>query len=148
MRRSSPPSQYLRPDSACTVFATFVPAFARLFLQRERAEAEVRQRARSLFLERELYATPGRNAVLLLASRYERAAVVFGDRAYDGRVDSGGWQGVVDAMTPPFRAGTGGARVLGGPRRARGAADEKGFAPDGRRRNVLSDRPLEPGEDR
>jgi putative membrane protein len=133
---------------ACTVLATFVPAFERLFLQRERAEAEVRQRARSLFLERELFATPGRNAVLLLASRYERAAVILGDRAYDGRVDSTEWQGIVDAMTPPFRRGQVALAFSTGLDALEALLVEKGFRPEGSPRNVLSDRPLEPGDDR
>jgi len=133
---------------ACTVFATFVPSFERLFLQRERAEAEVRQRARSLFLERELFATPGRNAVLLLASRYERAAVALGDRAYDGRVDSGEWQQVVDAMTPPLRAGQEALAFSAGLDALGALLVEKGFVSDGTTRNVLSDRPFEAGDDR
>ena len=93
MRRSSPRVAILSAGLAGTVLATFVPDVRRLFLQRVRAEAEVRQRARSLFLERELFATPGRNAVLLLASRYERAAVMLGDRGYDGRVTAASGKG-------------------------------------------------------
>ena len=43
----------------CAWLATLSRPFERLFLQRERAEAEARQRAKALFLERELFATPG-----------------------------------------------------------------------------------------
>src|SRR6185369_15067943 len=79
--------------------ATLSPAFARLFLQRDRAEGEARQRASAMFLERELFATPARNAVLLFVSRYERVVVVLGDKAYAGRVDASDWQRIVAAMT-------------------------------------------------
>jgi len=133
---------------ACTVLATFFPPAARLFLQRERAEAEVRQRAKSLFLERALFATPGRNAVLLLASRYERVAVVLGDRAYDGRVDSAEWQGIVDAMTPPFRAGQEALAFSAGLEALEALLVDKGFRPDASPHNALPDRPLEPGDER
>ena len=82
------------------VTATFVPAFERLFLQRPRAEAEVRQRAKTLFLERDLFATPARNAVLLLAGEFEAAVALYADRFYDGRVSSAEWSKVVATMTP------------------------------------------------
>jgi putative membrane protein len=85
------------------VIATFVPPFERLFLQRPRAEAEVRQRAKTLFLERELFATPGRNAVLLLAGEFEEAVALYADRHYSGRVSGAEWNAVVAAMTPLFR---------------------------------------------
>jgi uncharacterized membrane protein len=99
-----------------------------------------------LFLERDLFATPGCNAVLLLASRYERVAVVLGDRAYDGRIDSADWQGIVDAMTPPFRAGREALAFAAGLDALEALLAEKGFRSDGTTRNVLPDRPLEPGE--
>jgi putative membrane protein len=85
------------------VLATFVPVFERLFLQRPRAEAEVRQRAKTLFLERELFATPGRNAILLLAGEFEEAVALYADRHYHGRINQAEWNGVVMAMTPLFR---------------------------------------------
>jgi putative membrane protein len=83
--------------------ATFVPAFERLFLQRPRAEAEVRQRARTLFLERELFAPPARNAILLLAGEFEAAVALYADRHYDGRVSHAEWNAVVRSMTPLLR---------------------------------------------
>lgn len=130
------------------LLATFTPTFERLFLSRERAEAEVRQRARSLFLERDLVATPGRNAILLLASRYERVTVVLGDRAYDGRIDSADWQRIVDAMTPPFQAGQEALAFGAGLDALETLLVTKGFRRDGMTRNVLPDRPLQPGDER
>src|SRR4029450_5430117 len=50
---------------ACALLATAWPAFERLFLQRVRAEAEALQRAKALFLARELTATASGNGVVL-----------------------------------------------------------------------------------
>lgn len=83
--------------------ATFVPAFERLFLQRPRAEAEIRQRAKALFLDNELFATPGRNAIVLLAGDFEGAVALYADRHYDRRVSHAEWDAVVKAMTPLLR---------------------------------------------
>jgi uncharacterized membrane protein len=132
---------------ACALLATVSPAFERLFLQRERAEAEARQRATALFLAHDLFATPSRNAVLLLASRYERVAVVLGDRAYDGRVTAGEWKGIVDAMTPPFASGDALAAFTAGLDALEALLVAKGFRGDGTARNALPDRPLEPKAD-
>lgn len=132
---------------ACALLATISPAFERLFLQRERAEAEARQRATALFLANELFATPDRNAVLLLASRYERVAVVLGDRAYDGRVSATEWKGIVDAMTTPFATGDARAAFTAGLDALEALLVTKGFRGDGTARNALPDRPLEPKVD-
>jgi putative membrane protein len=132
---------------ACGLLATFSRSFERLFLQRERAEAEARQRAKALFLERELFATPDRTGVLLFASRYERVAVVIGDRGYDGRVAEAEWESVVRTMTMPFRDGNAAAAFTAGLDALEALLAAKGFHGDRHARNVLPDRPLEPDED-
>jgi putative membrane protein len=132
---------------AFALAATLWPGFARLFLQRLRSEPEARQRANALFLERELFATPQRNAVLLFVSRFEHAVVVRGDKAYAGRITDAQWQGIVDAMTVRLRSS--GAREAF----EAGLADLEslllatGFRGDGTMRNVLPDRPLEAADD-
>ena len=133
---------------ACALLATLSRSFERLFLQRERAEGEARQRAKALFLERELFATPGRTGVLLFASRYERVAVVVGDRGYGGRVSDAEWERVVRAMTTRFREGDAGAAFGAGLDSLERLLAEKGFRRgEGATGNVLPDRPLEPDED-
>ena len=132
---------------ACALLATFSRSFERLFLQRERAEAEARQRAKALFLERELFATADRTAVLLFASRYERVAVIVGDRGYDGRVSEGEWESIVAAMTAHFRSGNAAAAFAEGLDTLEALLAEKGFRGDGTARNVLPDRPIELGGD-
>jgi len=129
------------------LLATLSRRFERLFLQRERAEGEARQRAKALFLERELFATPDRSAVLLFASRYERVAVVLGDRGYDGRVSAAEWDGVVAAMTSRFSDGDATTAFIAGFDALEALLIEKGFHGNGERRNILPDRPLEPGGD-
>ena len=47
------------------LLAIFVPAFARLFLSRARAEVEVRQFAHAFFLERQLFRTTRRLGILI-----------------------------------------------------------------------------------
>lgn len=59
--------------------ASLVPAIGRLLLDRVRAEGEGRQRAATMFLERELFRTSARRAVLLFVSRFERVVVVLPD---------------------------------------------------------------------
>ncbi len=64
----------------------FLPHVARLFLGEGRAEAEVQQFAQSLFLERGLSRTRERNAILVLASRFERRSAVVADTGIADRV--------------------------------------------------------------
>ncbi len=132
---------------ACALLATGWPAFERLFLQRERAEAEVRGHAKALFLSRELFATPGRTAVLLFASRFERVAVVFGDRGYEGRVTRDEWQHVVDVMTPPFRQGDLRGAFTAGLDALELLLLGKGFRRGDATGDILPDRLLTPGSD-
>ncbi len=85
--------------------AVLVPGVGRLFAGRRRMRQEVRQRAEVVFLQRELFATPGRNAILVLVSRFERLVVVVPDVAYRDRVSKEEWRPVVERMTPPLAGG-------------------------------------------
>jgi len=90
---------------ALALAASLAPPFARLFLEPLRAEAEARQRAESIFLERELFGTRERTAVLLLACRFERQAVVLADTGFRGRIADDDWLRVGAAMGARVRAG-------------------------------------------
>jgi len=59
--------------------ASLVPAAGRVLLDRVRAEGEARQCASAMFLEREIFRTSTRRAVLLLVARFERVTVVLPD---------------------------------------------------------------------
>ena len=85
--------------------ATRIDAFARLFLGAARARAEVRQCAEGLFLTREMFKTPRRDAVLVMVSQFERRVVVVPDVHYRGRITHEDWEGVVAHMTPKLREG-------------------------------------------
>jgi putative membrane protein len=66
------------------IAAALAPFAGRLFLDRHRAELEARQHAKTLFLERELFRTRDRRAVLVLLLRFERLAVVMPDAGLAG----------------------------------------------------------------
>jgi putative membrane protein len=59
--------------------SAFIPVFGRLLLDRVRARAEAQQYAKELFLERELFRTRSRRAVLVVMCRFEGLAVIVAD---------------------------------------------------------------------
>ena len=123
--------------------AHFSPAFARLFLERDRAQTEVRQYAQVLFLERELFATNERNAVLILASLYERVVVVWPDLGYSGRIAEADWGRVVDPMLPAMRAGRTSDALAAGLAALDALLAEKGCRWQSGGGNAFADRPIE-----
>jgi putative membrane protein len=132
----------LATGALCALAATFSPAVARLFLEPLRAQAEVRQRAAVLFLERELFGTRERNAVLLLACGFERQAAVLADRGFHARVTVEEWQAVEAAMIAHLRAGRRPEALLAGVDALEYLLVGKGFTPAPRKANELPDRPL------
>ncbi|MHB8837268.1 MAG: TPM domain-containing protein [Candidatus Methylomirabilia bacterium] len=95
----------LGAGAAAALAATVFPGFARLFLEPLRADAEVRRRAESLFLERELFGTRDRTALLLLASGFEQRAAVYADRGLRERVPDAAWTAVTARMNLLLAAG-------------------------------------------
>jgi uncharacterized membrane protein len=85
--------------------ATLVPAMGRLLLDRVRAEGEVRQCALAMFLEREVFRTRSRRAVLLLLSRFERVTVVLRDTGLAPYTPTAGLDRVAAAMRTAFLRG-------------------------------------------
>jgi putative membrane protein len=85
--------------------SAFVPGFGRLFIRRDRMEEEVRQRAQVVFLGRELFATPDRDAILVLVSLFERHVVVIPDVGWCDWVADQEWCAIVDRMTPLLAQG-------------------------------------------
>jgi putative membrane protein len=69
----------LSSGATLALVAAFVPSIGRLFLDRLRAQAEALQYAQSMFLERQLFRTRARRAVLVVACRFERIAIVVTD---------------------------------------------------------------------
>jgi putative membrane protein len=128
---------------ALALVASCWPRFARLFLQHSRAHAAVNQRARILFLERELFATPRRDAILMLAGRFERVMAVIGDSAYRGRISDDDWRRVVDVTTDGLAAGDARAAFVTGLDALEQLLVARDFVARGPAGNPLPDAPLE-----
>lgn len=82
------------------LLSVLFPRFAKCFLTGYRAEAEVQQYAKSLFLDRELFATRKRTGILLLVSLFERRIVILSDKGLDGHVHEEDRRTMIAAMTP------------------------------------------------
>ena len=91
-----------------TIFAlltVLVPGFAKRFLSEDRAEVEVEQYAKSLFLDRELFATSSRKGILLLVSLFERKVVLLPDKGLDNQLTGETMHSVIASMTPLLKQG-------------------------------------------
>ena len=84
----------------CSVAAMAIPAFGRLFLNRERARGEVRQYAQGIFLQREVFKTTGRVGILMLVARFERRVVILPDSGIARHVSARELDEVIAAMAP------------------------------------------------
>lgn len=100
--------------AACALATIYVPAFARLFVRKSRAAVEVAQYANDQFLERELFATPGRTALLVLVSMLEHRVIVLPDKGLRAHLTAAQWDSVVARMTERLDSGATGAAVLAG----------------------------------
>ncbi|MBI5611506.1 MAG: TPM domain-containing protein [Gammaproteobacteria bacterium] len=87
------------------LLTVFWPAFARLFLGRERAAGEVLQYAESLFLKEQLFQTRARTGILLLVAQFERRVAIVPDRAIRARLAPEALDGVIARMTPLLAGG-------------------------------------------
>ena len=95
----------LAAGTVCTVLAALIPAFARLFLNRERASAEVRQYAQGLFLQREMFKTAERIGMLVMVCRFEHKIFILPDTGISRHVSSRELDAVIAAMAPHLKAG-------------------------------------------
>jgi len=99
---------------AAALAAAYVPPFARLFLDRDRAHAEVRQYTDAMFLARGLHGTAGRLGILLLVSLFEREVAIRCDQGITARVPDAGLEPVIAAMAPPLKRGAVADALLAG----------------------------------
>lgn len=88
-----------------TMVSIFMPRFARLFLDPDRAEAESQQAAQSVFLKHEVFATASRTGILMLVAIFERRVVLLADRGLGERLSAGDLDEVVAAMKPALSRG-------------------------------------------
>ena len=87
------------------LLCVYVPLFARLFLDRHRASAEVRQYASALFLFREMFATSRRTGILLLVSLFEQHVVALPDTGLAQRLSQDSLQMIIARMTTALKKG-------------------------------------------
>jgi putative membrane protein len=87
------------------LLCVYAPLFARLFLDRHRASAEVRQYASALFLSREMFSTSRRTGILLLVSLFERQVVVLPDTGLAQRLSQDSLQMIIVRMTTALKKG-------------------------------------------
>lgn len=100
--------------AVCALASVYVPGVTRWFLRDSRAALEVLQYAKTQFLERELFATPQRTAILVLVSMLERRVVVLADTGLRAHVGAAEWDAVVARMTDTLAAGATGEAMLAG----------------------------------
>lgn len=128
------------------LLAIFVPAFARLFLSKPRAETEVRQFAQAFFLERQLFRTRRRLGILILVAKFEHRVEVIADIGYDGRIAASEWESVIPPMVPLLRGDRPHEALLAGLEALDRLLASRGFSGDGRSANELPDATVEEGE--
>lgn len=124
------------------LLAVAAPSYARVFLRATRRDLEVRHYAQAFFLRRELFATRGRNGLLLLVALFERKVEILPDVGLHARFDSADWRTVIDAMTPLLRERRCFGALQQGVARLQALLLAKGMstAPGG---NELADRPIQ-----
>ena len=132
----------LGAGAASALLTVAAPPYARLFLRATRRDLEVRHYAQAFFLRRELFATRGRNGMLLLVSLFERKVEILPDVGLHARFDAADWRTVIDAMTPLLRERRCFGALQKGVVRLQALLLAKGMsaAPGG---NELADRPIQ-----
>lgn len=127
--------------AACALATAYVPGVARLFIRESRTALETTQYARARFLERGLFATRERTAVLVLVSLLERRVVIVADTGLDRHVTKDEWDAVIASVTARLRDGHVGPAVLAGLAAIESLLAGKGVARGSG--NAFADGPLE-----
>ena len=79
------------------------PTLLRLFLRRDRMEAEVERAAFTHFFTEGLHTTREATGVLIFLSVLERRVWILGDRGINARIQPKSWQEFVDRLTAGIR---------------------------------------------
>jgi len=134
----------LAVGAASALAAVYVPSFARLFLRKSRAAVEVAQYANDQFMARELFATPGRNALLVVVGMLEHCVVILPDKGLRDHVTTAQWDEVIARMTGRLAAGATREALIAGldavESLLRGKAIQRGPA------NLFADTPIVDGQ--
>lgn len=94
----------LAAGAVCALLCVLLPGFARVFLDRHRAESEALQYAQSLFVSRNLASTKGRTGILLLVGLFERRVVVLPDAGIAARLEPRTIDGIAAVMTSAMKS--------------------------------------------
>ncbi len=129
----------LGAGAACAAATLASDTFARLFVGRGRSAVEVRERARSIFVDHALHSTRARTGVLIYVSLFERGLEVVADRGFDERVRADGWDEIVHAMQPALAQGDCARALEVGLATLEGVLVTAGFRSDGPASNDLPD---------
>ena len=81
------------------------PGWARCFLDKTRAEGEMRQYAQSLFLAHDIFKVPDRCGILLVVGLFERQVVILPDRGIESRLPAAALTDAIAAMIPYLKQG-------------------------------------------
>jgi putative membrane protein len=95
----------LGAGTVMALLTVFWPAWARCFLDKPRAEAEIRQYAQSVFLEHEIFKVPARTGMLLLVGLFERRVVILPDSGVGRRLSPEALRPVIAAMRGDLKRG-------------------------------------------
>lgn len=129
----------LAAGATAALLTLFWPAFARLFLDGTRAEAETRQYAQGIFLERELFRTGHRQAVLLVVGLFEHQVVIMPDHGVQARLQKETLASVISRMKPHLRQGDPYQALIEGIAQLETALIAAGFKASAGARNQISD---------
>jgi uncharacterized membrane protein len=123
-------------------------ACRRALIDEDLLEERVKRRAAEVFLGEEVFATPGRDGVLLFLSQFERRVAIFADSGARARAPQAKWDGITRDLSEQIRAG----EALRGLLKAIDSCGALlgGETPTGRtdEGNLLEDRPRVEGEER
>ena len=122
---------FLGAGAAAALATVFLPAFARLFLQAGRRDAEVRQYAESFFLKHALFDTRGRCGILVLVGLFERSVVILPDSGLHERIGSAELESIISSMKPALADGRHAAAMLDGLNALEALLVARGFAGGG-----------------
>lgn len=125
--------------AAFAAMAAFVPAAGRLVLDRIRAESEVRQYGLAMFVERQIFCTPERCAILLLVSLYERVAVILPDTGLAQYAPRDETERIAGLMNAALASGGVVAALEAGLEGLSALLTLRGYAPRAPGANVLED---------
>jgi putative membrane protein len=87
------------------LLALLWPAAKRALAGPRRMDQSVRQMARSVFLEKEIFHTRRRSGILVFVSLFERRVAVIGDSGINSRVAPAEWDAIAAGIAAGIRAG-------------------------------------------